>query len=293
MSVDSWPISSIEQMGSKPKVWLEGPRGVRWLFKEATTNPKADGTRYAKGDDWSEVITSELGRAMGVSTASVEFASWRLRHGVVSRSIARGAGLIHGNEVLSGLDPSYTNASRSNPRYTVTAAMAVMETVDPPADMFMRAQCAFAGYLVLDALVGNTDRHHENWALLKGPRRRRRLAPSFDHASSLGFLLNDEERLARLETADRNRSVEAFAARARTPFADADSPVTAATLALAQLQRSERDLWRDLIREASGVAQEIVDSVPASRMSDVARRFAVRVVQRNSTAIQSTMHESR
>jgi len=55
----------------------------------------------------------------------------------------------------------------------------------------------FGGYLVFDALIGNTDRHHENWALLKreaGPTDHR-LAPSFDHASSLGREMRDERRL--------------------------------------------------------------------------------------------------
>ena len=47
---------------------------------------------------------------------------------------------------------------------------------------------------MLDALIGNTDRHHENWGILV--RRGRgvllgEVAPSFDHASSLGRELRD------------------------------------------------------------------------------------------------------
>lgn len=52
-----------------------------------------------------------------------------------------------------------------------------------------------AGYLVLDALVGNTDRHHQNWGVVVQGKRGAdqvllvhsiQLAPTFDHASSLG-----------------------------------------------------------------------------------------------------------
>jgi serine/threonine protein kinase HipA of HipAB toxin-antitoxin module len=46
----------------------------------------------------------------------------------------------------------------------------------------------FTGYLVLDALIGHTDRHEENWGVIEGITGAKRLAPSFDHASSLGFL---------------------------------------------------------------------------------------------------------
>ena len=43
---------------------------------------------------------------------------------------------------------------------------------------------SFTGYLTFDALVGNTDRHHENWAVLTGSQS---LAPTYDHGASLGF----------------------------------------------------------------------------------------------------------
>ena len=70
----------------------------------------------------------------------------------------------------------------------------------------------FVGYLVLDALIGNTDRHEENWAVIVSESGRY-LAPTFDHASSLGFLLSDPQRLERMSSKDRNYPPEAFAER--------------------------------------------------------------------------------
>jgi hypothetical protein len=64
----------------------------------------------------------------------------------------------------------------------------------------------FAGYVVLDAWVANRDRHDNNWAVLRpitlsaDPLR---LCGSYDHASSLGFNVTDEERSVRL--ADRGK----------------------------------------------------------------------------------------
>jgi len=51
------------------------------------------------------------------------------------------------------------------------------------------AKTDIAKYLILDALVGNTDRHHENWGLVLWTRDDQwygKVAPSFDHATSLG-----------------------------------------------------------------------------------------------------------
>jgi serine/threonine protein kinase HipA of HipAB toxin-antitoxin module len=54
-----------------------------------------------------------------------------------------------------------------------------------------------ASYIVLDAVIGNTDRHHENWGLLierRGEDTFGLIAPSFDHASSLGRELENKRR---------------------------------------------------------------------------------------------------
>ncbi|WP_303902941.1 hypothetical protein [Thiohalomonas denitrificans] len=59
--------------------------------------------------------------------------------------------------------------------------------------------------LLLDALVGNTDRHQDNWGLLWRDSERARMAPAFDNGTSLGHeLVNrklagfaDPDRMAR------------------------------------------------------------------------------------------------
>ena len=60
-----------------------------------------------------------------------------------------------------------------------------------------KAKIQIAEYIVLDALIGNTDRHHENWALLRKKINNKwsgQTSPSFDHASSLGRELEDRKR---------------------------------------------------------------------------------------------------
>ena len=61
----------------------------------------------------------------------------------------------------------------------------------------------FAGYLVLDASSATRDRHEENWAVIHSGGISRSLSPTFDHASSLGFLLDDMAKEERLTTNDR------------------------------------------------------------------------------------------
>ena len=88
----------------------------------------------------------------------------------------------------------------------------------------------FVGYLLFDALIGNTDRHHENWGIVlirddEGTRTiaggasfKLCLAPSFDHASSLGRDLTDLKRQERLNTRYKRGNAEAYAERGRSAF---------------------------------------------------------------------------
>ncbi|MYE54981.1 MAG: hypothetical protein F4X34_07285 [Chloroflexi bacterium] len=138
---------------------------------------------------------------------------------------------------------------------------------------------SFAGYLLLDALIGNTDRHHENWGLL---RRRTSagwsgyLAPSFDHASSLGRELQDERREILLS---ENR-VGVYVNRGRGGIFWSEnerrgpSPLELVRLAVREypvlFQTSMG--WLDKVNEDS--LREIVDRVPEDWMSLSARIFS-------------------
>lgn len=74
----------------------------------------------------------------------------------------------------------------------------------------------FVGYLVFDTWIGNTDRHHENWAwILHDNQKDIFLAPTFDHAASLGRELLDSNRIRFL---NEEKEILLYAKRAKTPF---------------------------------------------------------------------------
>ena len=163
---------------------------------------------------------------MGLPHAAYELGSHEGQRCVVSPMfLPDGCSLIHGNELLGETDPSYgTGARISRYRQSAHTLEAVWDALhqtaselprnwSPPAGI-TTAVDVFVGYLVLDAFIGNTDRHDENWAIIEAPEHptaRRHLAPTFDHASSLGCHLQDVERERRLQTRDAGYTVEAYA----------------------------------------------------------------------------------
>lgn len=291
IDVSGWEPAHEETLGTKPKRWLRDPdTRTYWLMKDGTFNRRRDGSMHQKGDDWAERIASEVARLLELPAAHVELATGgpgaQTALGVISRSIRdEDETLIHGNELLAEIGVAGDDP-HDRTGYTLASVHGVLSRIGPPDGAGdLTAWEAFVGFLVLDALIGNTDRHQENWAAL-GRGRDRRLAPTFDHASSLGFQLDDEQRQERLVTADRNRTPEAYADRARSRFERHPSPLQVAITALEELPVARRDLWLERCADIEQLVAT-VDGVPQQRMSRPAREFAERMLRRNHTRLLS------
>lgn len=184
-----------EAMGSKDKFWYrrpgeEGEEKVAWLFKYPQPNT---------GQHWAEKIAAEVAGLLGISHAKVELATFQEKRGSVTKSFARGSQeLVHGNQLLEGIVHGYDPAKKFHQSsHTLANIWEVMDWVFVESEDARQAEICIAEYLVLDALIGNTDRHHENWGILREPTGdgwQGFVAPSFDHASSLGRELLDERR---------------------------------------------------------------------------------------------------
>jgi hypothetical protein len=191
--------------------------------------------------------------------------------------------LVHGNELLQEVDDTYpVTQLRGVSKHTVDAVFGQLSAVDPPigSPSNLSASDCFVGYLLLDALIGNGDRHHENWAVIHAAARRR-LAPSYDHASSLGRELRDEVRAIRLDGADQGRTVDRYAARAASAFYAGSaegkplSPIGAFRAAARLRPEASAFSLARLANVGQDTIKDIVHAVPPELISDLARRFAL------------------
>lgn len=289
VDVTDWLAAGIEQLGTKPKHWREDPAGTTWLFKEVTWNRRADGSTYAKGDDWSERVAGAVSDELGLPAARVELAVRRddgtVTNGVISKKVlGENESLIHGNELLAEIGISGAWA-KDRSGYTLEAVQSALADVAPPMQGdVLSAWDWWVGYIVLDALLGNTDRHQENWAVIGDDQRR--LAPTFDHASSLGFLLDDQDRLDRLSTADGNRTVAAYAGRARSKFEGAPHPCAVAGSALLMCSDVARERWIERTRALRSI-EDLLAQIPQHRASEPARTFASELYVANRSQLLS------
>lgn len=312
----SYPILDIplesplgdEPMGTKEKFWLIHIDGRHGLFKATRVN---DG--ISTGEDWAEKIASELAHLIGIPAAKVELANWNNRRGIVSFDVRQPLGLtagegldetnepigalVHGNELLGQIvGPTYPEeGTQRTSEHTVRRILKLLQNdfflipsqefdsesaIETTADVFV-------GYLLLDALISNTDRHHENWGIISTGHWTAPflLSPSYDHASSLGRELHENAQVERLATKDRNRTVERYVAGAKSAlYRDVDdrrplSPIDAFREA-ARFRPPAAEFWCSKLGKINQASwRAVIDNIPRIIMSDPAKEFADRMLE--------------
>ena len=268
-----------EEMGSKRKFWYRAPgeNQRRWLFKSP---------QERTGQHWAEKIAAEIAGVLGIRRAAVELAGFNGQQGSATKSFVHsGLELVHGNQLLSTLIQDYEPEKRFHQAdHTVENILTEVDTIFGDKVSKIDAKSRLAEYLVLDAMIGNTDRHHENWGVL---RRRKNdvwygvVAPSFDHASSLGRELLDDRR-DRLLTENR---VGNYVERGRgaiywsTEGAHGPSPI--------ELVRRTAPCYPDIFRPAltkiekldETLVEDLLARMPEEWMSRSAKEFTTALMR--------------
>ena len=276
----------LEQLGTKAKFWFRNEDDQQILFKVG---------RPGTGENWAEKVCSEVCRLIGLPHAVYDLATWKEFKGVVTESFVPPNGrLVFGNELLSKLVNDYDHGKRYQARqHTVRLVMTVLGgTMLPlgwlsPDGSINSSASLFVGYLMLDALVGNQDRHHENWGVIWLPERGVFFAPTFDHASSLGRNEQDHVRNEILTTKDQGRSIAAYAQRARSAlFASPNDAKPLKTLEAfneaAKIRPQAAEFW---LNRLSDITQQdfdlILNEIPDSEISPTAKVFASKIFEIN------------
>lgn len=305
-----------EPRGSRTKFWVGFIGDAnRWLLKF----PRPD-----TGEHWAEKVAFEIGRLIGVDCAQVELARYlgppvtsheeadaaddqaflpKRELATICRSFLPGEheaawtdGAFHGWEVLQHEIPGYdTELVRGQRDHNVKNIARVVyglmtdEQMNPrPGWQPLLKQ--LASYALLDGLVGNTDRHHENWMVAYVPEGNDTVLksmPSFDHASSLGRELTDERRRQYLES----DGVLTYLRRGRGGvYVNSRRGRAASPLALAELLcRWQPDFTRGTLERIEGLTEgqirTAIGRIPIEFMSDVAKEFAAEVVRTSRQAL--------
>jgi len=161
-----------------PKIGAS-PKPAPWFWKASLD-------RYPL-EFWSEVIAYQLGEVAGVEVppcfpSVCEETYGSLSHFFVDRFA--GEFLVHGGDLFAELRPGYDRKrGREHSVQLVLDAMAVFARPTHFEKLFEQ--------FVFDGLIGNGDRHQDNWGVVIRPEGKdirkwpERLAPTFDNGTSM------------------------------------------------------------------------------------------------------------
>ncbi|MGD8910189.1 MAG: hypothetical protein PVI92_12675 [Chromatiales bacterium] len=283
--IDDTP-DSLEQLGTKEKYWFRNDN-KHYLFKIGRPNT---------GENWSEKIAAELADLLGLPHASYDLAIWRGNRGVLSPQFVPTDGrLILGNELLAEHHEGYPQHEvRKVKDHTLGRIHALLTRPaielppdwPPPSDAITQAFDLFLGYLLLDTWIANQDRHHENWGLIRH-QEQIYLAPTFDHAASMGQNETDKNREDRLTTKDKGRHISTYVKKARSAIYEhktSKKPMLCLELfkKAASKSPSAADFWLDQLHQIEeNDCQELFSQLPLDEVTQPARDFALTLLALN------------
>lgn len=170
-----------EGSGRSEKIWLVDPvSGDIGLFKFT----KSDYTT----EHLSEKIASEIAKLIDINCMNVDIGNYDSRLGSLSYRINNNnENLIEGIQLINKYYPNYNPEtlydSEKEEYYSLDMILHSLDEYDFKLD--------FLKILVFDFLIGNTDRHQNNWAILKYGHSIR-LCPLYDNGSSLCCYIKEE-----------------------------------------------------------------------------------------------------
>lgn len=284
-----------EQMGTKYKFWYKNESEDLYLFKATLSTDYLGSEVQRLGEDWAEKIACEIAKELNIPCAEYELALYNGQQGVITKNfVSDDENMEYGNTLLANLlttlelPPLESNYSHRIPEIVTCLNYSIINKPKgwPSLPKIKSAADVFSGYLMLDVLISNQDRHNENWGMVASKNKHPYLAPTFDHAASLGRNESDEKRELRLKSNDKGQSVSTYVSRAKSQILTQDfkrrstldafitfSKLAAPDAAVSWLKRLE-----DIDNQ---VLLNIIRRVPEAVMSETSKDFSFSIVSEN------------
>ena len=152
--------------GTRAKRVLQSPQGDEWYFKRSEKKPAKNNKpeKYYRYEFWSEIIAHQLGNLLGLNVLRYDIAINRGEIGCISPLMINKdkEQLIEVGRYMTSLNPAFLpEDNKTRNEYTFQL---LEQTINEYS--LTEYWSIFFQTLLFDAIIGNTDRHQENWAFL-------------------------------------------------------------------------------------------------------------------------------
>ena len=178
-SIVPWQGDSFYPKGASQKYLVQDEDDNKCLFKGSWKRERENYIDAVPFQFWCEYITAKIGEMMGMQMADTSIAINHASTEVTVGTIIKWFGEHYtGLEILTNKIQNYCETDHelaSNLQYT--------EDIPEAKTWWMQL-------MLFDTLIGNSDRHYENWAILKDNHV---FTPIYDSGLALGWRVKEEE----------------------------------------------------------------------------------------------------
>lgn len=165
-NISDWQVlRHMNSGGTRNKKIITDPKGDLYYFKESYTF-KESGLVYVY-EFYSEVIASFIGDMIGLNVLKYIIATHNNRIGCLSKSmIKEDEELLEGVKFIQAYDNSFVIADeKPKEKYTFQLIKSALEHFSVYKDSYD----SLVEMIIFDAIIGNSDRHQENWGFISKP----------------------------------------------------------------------------------------------------------------------------
>lgn len=247
--------------GTRAKYWIIEPdSSQQFMFKIPRENT---------GEAWAEKVSSEIGKLLGLTMMDVHLAVRQNINGIIAKKFTSGAEEFYeGGDLITSIIEDFDRYKLDN--YSLDHISKALAEFQLDKN--------FIVIPVFDALIGNQDRHCDNWGII-ATRSDYRLAPIYDNGASFGFGLKEDR--IKMMFKDSNM-FKAFSNRSYS-LIGIDGKKKPKYLELLSFIRSQYPKEvEDAINRLSILNKDniegILNTIPTSIMSDVYKEWVVKLL---------------
>lgn len=180
-----YPLDHLSSGGTRAKRVLENSNGKQFFFKESEKKQATESKpeKHYIYEFFNEIIAYQLGKQLGLDMLRYDIAIFDGAIGCISprmNNLEKGEQLIEFGKYMIAVNPDFNPESEQDKKYQNRKEY-TFQLLEKSFDFFNHKQYMqfIFKVLIFDAIIGNVDRHQENWAFLSVPTLMRNMTEQF------------------------------------------------------------------------------------------------------------------